>query len=107
MRACRPWVGAHGHLRADRRMAHANTVNTVGEQVIRNEFVVAIQVMIADVELNDAVCTRGEATHDFDRLEMMRIQFFESRSNLWLFYNLRQRFVLNLANDFVDELGTM
>src|SRR5262249_50544598 len=89
------------------RMADADAVDAVGKQVIGNEFVVAVQVVIADVEFNYALSALREPPHDLDGFKMMRIQFVERRANLRQLDDLRQRPVLNLTNDSVDKLGTV
>src|SRR5262245_22500735 len=60
MRARRPWIRSHRHFRAYGRMADPDAVNAVGKQVVRDELVVTVEIVVADIEFNDAVCTFGD-----------------------------------------------
>src|SRR5205809_7625622 len=49
-----PGIGSHRYFRANRRLTYADTVDAFGEEVIRDELVVAVEIVSADIELYDA-----------------------------------------------------
>src|SRR5439155_15935071 len=103
----RPWIRANGHLGADGRLADANAVDALWEQVVGDEFVVAVQVMVTHVEFDYAVDTLGHPLHDLDRFEVVCMESFKHRAYLGNFDDIGQGLVLNLANDLVYEFGIM
>src|ERR1039458_4453118 len=50
-----PWIGSDRNFHAKRTFADPDAVDGIGMQVVRNEFVVALQFEVGNVEENRAV----------------------------------------------------
>ena len=74
-----PGVGAERNFGADGRGADADGIDAFGVQKIRNEFVVAFEVEVADVKENHAVNGFGALAKNFDGFAMA----FEQRPEVF------------------------
>src|SRR5215469_882050 len=63
-----PGIGPYGHLGAEAALAEPNAVEAVGAKVVRYELVVALEVVIGNVEEDGAVFALGALAHDVNGL---------------------------------------
>src|SRR6516165_3623555 len=92
-----PRVGSHRNFCAQRRLAYTDAVDAFREQIIRNEFVVAVEIVIADIELNHTILEMSGSTHDIDRLDMMFVQLVECLTYRRILNDLSKRTRLQIT----------
>src|SRR5277367_253365 len=99
-----PGIRAHRDLGAQRRGAHAHRIERVREQKVRYEFVVTLEVQIADVKINYAVAKIGAFAKYVQGLAMA----LEQRPQIFLddrqLDHLRQRNIGQVRNQLGDQL---
>src|SRR5262245_50214049 len=66
-----PGIGANRNLGAQRRTAQADAVHAFRKEIVRDELVIAVQVLIGNVEFDDAVFAPGTLPHDVDGFHMV------------------------------------
>src|SRR3989441_9195123 len=72
-----PRICSERHLRTDGRGAHTDGVPAFGMQQVGNKFVVALEILIADVKKDDAVARIDALAQDFNRLPVTFEQWAE------------------------------
>jgi hypothetical protein len=94
-----PGIGAQGDFGADGGRADADGIDAFRMQKIGNEFVVALEVEVADVKENDAVNGFGALAKNFDGAAMA----FEERAEVFRddgkFDHFGERAISELGND--------
>src|SRR5262249_25550621 len=85
------------------RLAYTDAVDAFREKIIRNEFVVAVEIVIADIELNHTILKMSGSTHDIDRLDMMFVQLLECLTYHRILNDLSKRTRLQIADDLVNQ----
>src|SRR2546425_2630841 len=63
----RPGIGSHRNLHTETAFAQSNAVGALGMQVVRDELVVAFEVLIGDVEEDSAIFRFGPLLEDGNR----------------------------------------
>src|ERR1051326_761347 len=63
-----PWVRANRNLHAKAAAAQPNTVDRFRIEVIRNEFVVSLKIVVADIEVDGSLAAFRALAQDFNRL---------------------------------------
>ena len=99
-----PGVRAHGNLHAEAALAESHAVNGFGMEIVRNELVIALEIVIGDVEKNGAVDTLGALLKDFDREFVTPQQRWQEWSHERFFQNGSQGFRGEKRNQVGDEL---
>src|SRR6202041_3687969 len=61
-----PRIRPHRYLHAKAALAEPHAVNGLRMQIVRNEFVVALEFLVRDVEKNRAIGTFGALSQDLD-----------------------------------------
>src|SRR5579863_8172360 len=62
-----PWVGPDRHLHAEAALAKSHAIDRFGMKIVRNELVVAFEILIGDVEKNCAVFAFGALPQNLNR----------------------------------------
>src|SRR5579862_331954 len=99
----RPGIRSDGNLHAEAALAQSHAVNGLGVQIIRNEFVIALKVLVGDVEKDGAVNAFGSLLHNLDRELVAAKQRGQKRSYERLFEDRIQRLGCEQWNKVGDE----
>jgi hypothetical protein len=94
-----PGIRAQGNFRAHCGSADTHGIHTFRVQEIRYEFVVALEIQIADVEENNAVARFNPLAQNFDRLAVPFEKRLEMLGDQRQLYHFTQRTVSQLGND--------
>src|SRR6202521_4461513 len=84
----RPGIGSHRDFHAKATLAEAHAVNGFGMKIIRNELVVALEIVVGDVEENGSILALGALLQNVDRHFVTSEQWSKKRSNKRCFQNL-------------------
>src|SRR5581483_11879606 len=61
-----PGIGAHGNLGAEAALAETDAVDALGMQIVRDELVIAFQIVIGEIEEDGAVFALGALAENLD-----------------------------------------
>src|SRR5580698_1361434 len=92
-RTFRPRVRSNGNFYAKGTLADADTVDRIGMEIVRNEFIVAFEFEVGDVEKDGAVFFLRALAQNFYGALMTFQQWRQDGADEWLFEYLRQGFV--------------
>src|ERR1700677_4180160 len=101
----RPGIGTYRNLGPEAGSAHRYCVGGVREQIIRNELVVAFQVVSNQIEENHSVAGLRALLDEIDGLHMALIQRSVKLLDFRLLNDLAQLAAPHPADDFVNDLG--
>ena len=87
----RPGIGSHRDFHAKATLAEAHAVNGLGMKIIRNELVVALEIVVGDVEENSPILALGALLQNVDRHFVTFEQGTKKRSDKRCFQNLLER----------------
>ena len=103
----RPRIRADRNLGAETRRAHRNRISALRIQVIRDELVVAFQIVAGQIEGNHAARFAGAVANDMQRFQMPLIKRLEKLLNIGLLDNLLQRHMLHVPDDPLHHIRTL
>src|ERR1700692_3708538 len=104
-RACRPRVRPDRNLYPERTLADADAVNRIRMKIVGNEFVVAFEVEVGDVEKNRAVFFYAALPQNLDGPLVAFEQRRQDGGNEWFFKNAGERLVGKQRNHRLDEVA--
>ena len=74
-----PGIGAHRDLGPERSGQHRDCINRIGEQVVRDELVVAFHALIGQIEENNAGLMTADRADEPDRFQVLLIERLKLR----------------------------
>src|ERR1700730_2141123 len=98
-----PGIGSHRDFHAKAALAEAHAVNGFGMKIIGNELVVALEIVVGDVEENSSVLALRALLQNVDRHFMTFEQWSKKRSDKRRFQNLLERFDRKQGNQIGHE----
>ena len=93
VRGVGPGIGAHRHLAAEAALAQAHAVDALRVQIVRDELVVAFELLIGEVVEHGALAGIGALAHNLNRALVAGEQRLQQRRHERLLQHRGQRMV--------------